>query len=90
MADIPTVIFDTRQTVTQPGKTDRVQVTGNGFVKGYLTRLIGFLNDSVAPARFIRSGKDTVFIIHDRGHFLPAFLRVFVYLYYTAAAAALP
>ena len=69
MANIPTVVLHPHH-IAYLVEADGIQVAGDGFLEINLTSIVCLLNQTIAPTIVVRSGKDAVFVIHNRSNLL--------------------
>ena len=69
MTYIPTVVLHPNH-IAHMVESDRIEVAGDGFLEIDLARIVGLLNEAIAPAIVVRTGKDTVFVVDNRGDLL--------------------
>lgn len=75
VAYIPSMVFHANH-VAYLVEANRVEVARDGFLKVDLARVICFLDKAIAPAIVVGAGKDTVFVVDDRGDFLARWVEV--------------
>ena len=75
MTDIPTVVLHSNH-IAYLIEADRIQMARDGFLEINLACVVCFLDETIAPTIVIGAGKDTVFVIDDRGHLLSRWVKV--------------
>ena len=68
MADIPTVVFHADH-IPHLVEADGIEMAGDGFFEIDLARVVCLLDETIAPTIVVGTGKDTVFVVDNRGDF---------------------
>ena len=67
MTYVPTMIFKSC-IFAYLRQSYRIEVARYRLLKIYLSGVVRFLNQAITPSVMIRPGKDTIFVIHNRGN----------------------